>query len=83
MSMVAPAGEPGFSVLAAGQIGLSTVPSANQAPATAASHAPTMATGRDALASRMIPPRIVATPGTISSQIRPAVNVQAVSGVYA
>ena len=76
-----PAGEPGSSVLAAGHSGMITMPSANHAPAAAASSAPNMASGRDALASRMIPPRNVATPGTISSQTRPVVSVHAESGV--
>jgi hypothetical protein len=58
-----------------------TMPSANHAPAAAASSAPNIASGRDALASRMTPPRNVAAPGTISSQTRPAVSVHAESGV--
>ena len=52
---------------------LSRAPSVNQAPLSAASHAPKMATGRLAVPPRIRPPTTVPAAGRISSHRRPVV----------
>ena len=67
-----PTGLPGLMFIPL-QVGPITLPSANQAPPSAASHAPKCASGREALISTIRPPSTVAAPGRISSQKRPVV----------
>ena len=57
------------------------LPTANQAPASAASHAPKTAAGRNRLMSTTTPATSATTPGRTSSHQRPAVASQARSGV--
>jgi len=78
-----PTGDPGVRVPDAAQSGLISVPSANQAPATAASSAASMANGREAVDISTAPASATTAPGTISSQTRPELTVHAVSGVNA
>ena len=67
---------------ALGPPGLRVIPTTkNHAPPSAASQAPNMATGRRRVMSTMRPPMTVATPGAISSQTRPEVRNQVLSGV--
>ncbi len=63
------------------QCAATTVPTANHAPASAASHAPNTATGRSRLISTTMPLTSATAPGSTSSHIRPAVTAQVWSGV--
>src|SRR3984893_7734135 len=80
---VPPTGDPIPDTAPLFHSGLRVLPTANHAPANAASHAPNIAIGRRLVTRTMRPPTMVAAPGAISSQTPPEVRYHARPGVEA